>query len=55
MKQTEAKIKLKFNTNRPPKDREFLGLVKLCDGFMWEILYWATKQDGVEGGALLRR
>lgn len=35
---------------KPPKDRDFLGLVKDdMNGNYWDIFFWATKEDGVGG------
>ena len=38
-----------MNKNKPPKTREFLGLVSLDNTPYWDIFWWATKEDGVGG------
>lgn len=41
----------KLNTTKPPKNREFLGLVQNNNGYYWDFFWWATRQDGVNGAA----
>ena len=36
---------------RYPKTREFLGLVDHDNTLYWDIFWWATKEDGVNGKA----
>ena len=39
-----------MNINKKyPKTREFLGLVKSEESYYWDIFWWATKEDGVNG------
>ena len=43
---------LHINKTKPPKNREFLGLVsKDGDPKYWDFFWWATKEDGVNGPA----
>lgn len=39
---------MKIETNNPPKNREFLGLVETPNYTYWDIFFWATKADGVD-------
>ena len=39
-----------MNKTKPPKDREFLGLVVSGNNVYWDIFFWATKEDGVPKG-----
>ena len=39
-----------MNKTKPPKDREFLGLVVSGNNVYWDIFFWATKEDGVPRG-----
>lgn len=39
---------MKLETKKPPKDRDFLGLVERPSYTYWEIFFWATKKDGVD-------
>ena len=34
-----------------PKNREFLGLVDHCGIPYWDIFWWATREEGVNGKA----
>lgn len=38
-----------MNKTKPPKDREFLGLVQEDYHIYWDIFFWATKEDGING------
>ena len=38
-------------SKRYPKNREFLGLVDHYNTPYWDIFWWATKEDGVNGAA----
>ena len=41
-----------INKTKPPKNREFLGLVsKDGDPKYWDFFWWVTKEDGVNGPA----
>ena len=43
---------LHINRTKPPKNREFLGLVSRDgDPKYWDFFWWATKEDGVNGPA----
>ena len=43
---------MKINKTKPPKNREFLGLVSRDgDPKYWDFFWWATKEDGVNGPA----
>ena len=43
---------MKINKTKPPKNREFLGLVSRDgDPKYWDFFWWATKKDGVNGHA----
>ena len=43
---------MKINKTKPPKDREFLGLVSNNgEPKYWDFFWWATKEDGVNGKA----
>lgn len=40
---------MKTNKNYP-KDRDFLGLVQgCCNNPYWDVFFWATKEDGING------
>lgn len=38
---------MSLNKTKPPKDREFMGLVD--SPRYWDFFWWATKADGVNG------
>jgi hypothetical protein len=38
-----------MNKTKPPKNREFLGLVEDGSHIYWDILFWATREHGVNG------
>lgn len=41
---------------KPPKDRDFLGLVKSYNGELyWDIFFWATKEYGVKKACFVDR
>lgn len=41
---------------KPPKGREFLGLVKDDYGNLyWDFFWWATKEDGVDKACYVDR
>lgn len=43
---------MQLNKNKPPKNREFMGLVEMSDGTLyWDFFWWATKEDGINGAA----
>ena len=45
---------MKINKIKPPKNREFLGLVAARDSespAYWDFFWWATKENGVNGPA----
>ena len=43
---------MKINKTKPPKDIEFLGLVSNNgEPRYWDLFWWATKEDGVNGKA----
>jgi hypothetical protein len=39
----------KLMTTKPPKNREFLGLVECNGGCYWDIFFWATRENGING------
>ena len=40
-----------MNKNKPPKNRDFLALVDTGYHGYWDIFFWATREDGVNGKA----
>ena len=43
-----------FKTTKPPKNREFLGLVKHKHPY-WDFFWWAKKEDGVDKACFIDR
>lgn len=44
-----------MNKTKPPKGRDFLGLVVSGGNVYWDIFFWATKEDGVNRGGYYDR
>lgn len=38
-----------LNKTKPPKDRDFLALIVSGNHVYWDIFFWATKEDGING------
>ena len=45
----------KLNKTKPPKNREFLGLVNTKQDCYWDFFWWARKEDGVPKGCYIDR
>tara|TARA_S200002703_G_scaffold125968_1_gene112321 strand:+ start:104 stop:316 length:213 start_codon:yes stop_codon:yes gene_type:complete len=44
-----------MSKNNPPKNRDFLGLVKSGENVYWDIFFYARKEDGVRKAEFVDR